>query len=67
VKNRAGTTGYRLDLAVAHVAEMIHLDAPLQRGFSREVLRIHPRRIVAWNLDQPGYNARNVERDHAAR
>jgi pyridoxamine 5'-phosphate oxidase family protein len=49
-------------LEIRGQVEMIHLDEPLQRGFSREVLRIHPRRIIAWNLDKPGYNARNVER-----
>jgi pyridoxamine 5'-phosphate oxidase family protein len=39
----------------------ILLDAtPLMEGFSNERLRIRPRRIVAWNLDAPGANARNV-------
>lgn len=40
--------------------EISHRDKPLMRGFSNEVLRIHPRRIIAWNLDEPGYNTRNV-------
>ncbi|MCW2915147.1 MAG: hypothetical protein JWN52_3215 [Actinomycetia bacterium] len=36
------------------------LDRPLMVMFSNEVLRIHPRRIIAWNIDGPGTNARNV-------
>lgn len=49
-------------LEIRGEAEVVHLDVPQDDGFSHEVLRIHPRRIVAWNLDAPGYNSRNVER-----
>ena len=30
------------------------------QGFSHEVVRIHPRRVIAWNLDGPGPNIRDV-------
>lgn len=42
--------------------EIVHLAVPLFAGFSAETLRIHPRRILAWNLDGPGYNIRDVIR-----
>jgi pyridoxamine 5'-phosphate oxidase family protein len=29
-------------------------------GFSSEMIRIRPRRIIAWNLDGPGPNFRDV-------
>jgi pyridoxamine 5'-phosphate oxidase family protein len=29
-------------------------------GFSDDLIRIHPRRLVAWNLDGPGPNIRDV-------
>lgn len=40
--------------------EIVRLAVPLFTGFTHEALRIHPRRIVAWNLDGPGYNGRDV-------
>lgn len=42
------------------VAETLRAEKPLMDGFTDDVLRIHPRRIVAWNLDGPGGNFRNV-------
>lgn len=42
-------------------AEIRYGQRPLMEGFSTEILRIHPRRIIAWNLDGPGTNARNAE------
>jgi pyridoxamine 5'-phosphate oxidase family protein len=41
-------------------AEILFDEQPLMEGFSNELLRIHPRRIIAWNIDGPGTNARNV-------
>lgn len=41
-------------------AEIVVDQRPLMEEFSTELLRIHPRRIIAWNLDGPGYNARNA-------
>jgi pyridoxamine 5'-phosphate oxidase family protein len=40
--------------------ETLTVEQPLLEGFSNDVLRVHPRRIVAWNLDGPGNNNRNV-------
>lgn len=42
--------------------EILELPEPLLEGFSRHVLRIHPRRILAWNVDGPGRNSRTVQR-----
>lgn len=42
------------------VIEILRVEQPLLEGFNNEVLRLHPRRIVAWNIDAPGSNNRNV-------
>lgn len=42
------------------VIEILRADQPLMRGFSHDLLRLHPRRVVAWNVDGPGRNSRNV-------
>jgi pyridoxamine 5'-phosphate oxidase family protein len=42
-------------------ADILLHEPPLMEGFSNERLRIHPSRIIAWNIDGPGTNARNVE------
>jgi pyridoxamine 5'-phosphate oxidase family protein len=47
-------------LEIRGVVESLRVAPPLLDGFSDDVLRIHPRRIVAWNLDAPGRNNRNV-------
>jgi pyridoxamine 5'-phosphate oxidase family protein len=44
--------------------EILRVERPLMDGFSNDLLRIHPRRIVAWNLDAPGSNIRNVSNDN---
>lgn len=41
-------------------AELVSLDQPPRAGFSRELVRIHPTRVIAWNLDGPGPNRRDV-------
>lgn len=41
-------------------AELLVLDEPLMDGFSNDVIRIVPQRIISWNVDWPGMNARNV-------
>jgi pyridoxamine 5'-phosphate oxidase family protein len=41
-------------------AELVAVDRPLIDGFSSEVLRIRPRRILSWNVDGPGSRNRNV-------
>ncbi|MFB9320874.1 PPOX class F420-dependent oxidoreductase [Cryptosporangium minutisporangium] len=47
-------------LEIRGTAVLLTLDDPLLPGFSAEVLRIRPRRIVAWNIDGPGANIRDV-------
>jgi pyridoxamine 5'-phosphate oxidase family protein len=42
------------------------LDAePLLPGFTRDLMRVRPTRILAWNIDAPGRNSRDVP-DQAA-
>ncbi|MFG1708201.1 PPOX class F420-dependent oxidoreductase [Nonomuraea sp. M3C6] len=41
-------------------AAIVSLDQPLMVFFDDEIFRLQPRRIVAWNIDEPGYNSRNV-------
>ena len=41
-------------------AETLVVEQPLMHGFTNDVIRIHPRRVVAWNLDGPGPNIRDV-------
>jgi NADPH:quinone reductase len=41
-------------------AETLVVEQPLMQGFTNDVIRIHPRRIVAWNLDGPGPNTRDA-------
>jgi pyridoxamine 5'-phosphate oxidase family protein len=53
-----GQTGRGLEIRGR--IEIIELEQPLMFAFSNEVLRIHPRRVIAWNIDEPGYNARDT-------
>jgi pyridoxamine 5'-phosphate oxidase family protein len=53
-----GQTGRGLE--IRGVAEILRIEQPRMEGFSRDLVRIHPRRVIAWNLDGPGGNARNV-------
>lgn len=41
-------------------AEVLPGQGPTGGGLSGDVIRIHPRRIVAWGLDGNGTQARNV-------
>jgi pyridoxamine 5'-phosphate oxidase family protein len=43
-------------------AELLSLDQPPRDGFSSELVRIHPARVIAWNIDGPGPNRRDVGR-----
>ena len=53
-----GQTGRGLE--IRGDAELLSLNRPPREGFSRDLIRLHPRRVIAWNLDGPGRNARNV-------
>jgi pyridoxamine 5'-phosphate oxidase family protein len=57
-----GQTGRGLE--IRGVAELLQGERPLMEGFTDDLLRIHPRRIVAWNLEAPGSNNRDVVPNH---
>lgn len=68
--NSIGQTGRGIEIRGR--AEIVTLDPPLNAAFSNETLRIHPHRIIAWNIDKfepeapgqlahlQGYNSRNI-------
>ncbi len=68
--NPIGQTGRGIE--IRGTAQVVVLDPPLVAAFSSETLRIHPRRIIAWNIGEfgpaltgrlphmQGYNARDV-------
>jgi pyridoxamine 5'-phosphate oxidase family protein len=69
--NPIGQTGRGIE--VRGQAEIVTLDPPLVAGFSSETLRVHPHRVIAWNIGEfaprpgrpphlQGYNSRNVSR-----
>lgn len=70
--NPIGQTGRGIEIRGR--AEIVTLDAPLIPAFDHETLRIHPHRIIAWNIDPfdpaasarfphlQGYSTRNVPR-----
>jgi len=53
-----GQTGRGLE--IRGDAELLVVEKPSLAGFSNDLIRIHPRRIVAWNIDGPGGNSRNL-------
>lgn len=50
-------------IEIRGTVELLYEQQPLMAGFSDHVLRIHPRRIVAWNIGAPGDYRRNVNGD----
>jgi pyridoxamine 5'-phosphate oxidase family protein len=70
--NPIGQTGRGIE--IRGQAEIVTLDPPLIAAFSNQTLRIHPHRIIAWNIGASGpaspgrlqhlqgYNSRNVSR-----
>ncbi|HEX4254624.1 MAG TPA: PPOX class F420-dependent oxidoreductase [Streptosporangiaceae bacterium] len=69
--NPIGQTG--LGIEIRGHAEIVTLDPPLIAAFSNQTIRIHPRRIITWNIGEfttapgqlphlQGYNSRNVPR-----
>jgi pyridoxamine 5'-phosphate oxidase family protein len=57
----AGAAGVRC-LEIRGTAEAISAQTPPQPHLSAEIIRIHPRRIISWNIDpvQLGLKARNI-------
>lgn len=53
-----GQTGRGLEIRGR--VEILTAPQPLIEAFSNDVLRVHPRKIIAWNLDGPGYNIRTI-------
>ena len=47
-------------IEIRGTAEVLPGDGPTEGGLSGDVIRIHPRRIVAWGLDGEGTSARTV-------
>jgi pyridoxamine 5'-phosphate oxidase family protein len=41
-------------------AELVALPEPMLPGFTNDVLRIRPRRVLGWNVDGPGRHSRDV-------
>jgi pyridoxamine 5'-phosphate oxidase family protein len=68
--NAIGQTGRGIEIRGR--VEIVTLDPPLIAAFSSETLRIHPHRVIAWNIGAfgpasprrpphlQGYNSRNV-------
>jgi PPOX class F420-dependent enzyme/OxyR family protein/uncharacterized protein (TIGR02246 family) len=49
----AGADGVRF-VEIRGVAEQVQLEPPPQPGLSSWIIRIHPRRLVSWNVAGPG-------------
>jgi len=49
----AGADGVRF-VEIRGVAEQVKLDSRVQTGLSGWIIRIHPRRVVSWNVARPG-------------
>lgn len=47
-------------LEIRDTAEVVPVERPLIDGFTAEVLRIRPRRILSWNVEGPGDHNRTV-------
>ncbi|MFA1549381.1 PPOX class F420-dependent oxidoreductase [Actinomadura chokoriensis] len=70
--NPLGQTGRGVE--VRGEVEIVVLDPPLLAVFAKETLRIHPRRIITWNVEEfgsgsserlphlQGYSSRNISR-----
>ena len=44
-------------------AEALDAQSPPRAGMSRQIIRVHPRRIISWGVDpdHPGINARDLQ------
>jgi PPOX class F420-dependent enzyme/OxyR family protein/uncharacterized protein (TIGR02246 family) len=56
-----GPTGVRF-VEIRGPAERVSIDPPSTPGLSRQIIRIHPRRLVSWNIDpdHPGLQTRDL-------
>lgn len=59
-----GAEGMRF-LEIRGRAEAVHAPEPAEAGLSDRLIRIHPVRVVGWNItpDQPGLHTRDVSSD----
>jgi PPOX class F420-dependent enzyme/OxyR family protein/uncharacterized protein (TIGR02246 family) len=55
----AGAEGVRF-LEIRGVAEQVRLNEPVMPGISRWILRIHPRRLVSYNVAGPGMHTADL-------
>jgi pyridoxamine 5'-phosphate oxidase family protein len=62
-----GAAGMRL-LEIRGLAEAAPSPAPPDGAAAGQLIRIHPRRVVSWNLDpaKPGLQARDIDPDSSA-
>ncbi|WP_007515660.1 PPOX class F420-dependent oxidoreductase [Pseudofrankia saprophytica] len=53
-----GQTGRGLEIRGS--VEILVAGEPPMTGFGNDVLRVHPHKIISWNVDGPGYTTRTV-------
>ena len=53
-----GQTGRGIE--IRGIAEILLAEQPLMEGFDNYTLLIHPRKIITWNLEGPGYTRRSL-------
>jgi pyridoxamine 5'-phosphate oxidase family protein len=63
-----GPSGVRF-LEIRGTAEAVSISAPATAHLSHQIIRIHPRRVVSWNIqpDRPGLHTRDVSAAAAER
>lgn len=55
----AGAAGVRF-MEIGGIAEQVELETPPFEGTSRWIIRIHPRRVISWNVGAPGMHHADV-------
>ncbi len=55
----AGAAGVRF-IEIRGIAEQVRLDAPSSAGLSSWIIRIHPRRLVSYNIAGTGFHRANL-------
>jgi PPOX class F420-dependent enzyme/OxyR family protein/uncharacterized protein (TIGR02246 family) len=61
----AGAEGVRF-LEIRGVAEQVRLDEPVMPGLGQWIIRIHPRRLVSYNVAGPGMHTADLAGEEAA-